>query len=283
MRPRPAGPGSCALTLAPCWTPPAAADLPPSTGDICGVHRDHSHDRDGVRPVRSRLLSVRPVRGVPVDAGRGAGLLQRELGLVRPDPLRGRAGGGARRGHVPQLRGHGHRRQPPGAGSAGVPRQHGQPPARPGPPGGAAVLPAAPHRSARGRHPRGGARPRRLVAGPRCGGPGRPGAGLAHALRRVLPPDGHAEPARQGPRGAGAARAAGALDPRAEGPGARDAAPDPGREGGHRRRPAVLHRSARGPPPLGARGPGHEVRAGRHRRGAVRGRDRSRRPRRSAA
>ena len=110
-----------------------------------------------------------------------------------------------------------------------------------------------------------------------------PRAGLAHALRRVLPPDGHAEPARQGPRGAGAARATGALDPRAEGPGTRHTPPDPGGEGSHRRRPAVLHRSARGPPPLCPRGPGHDVRAGRHRRGAVRGRARSRRPRRSAA
>ena len=61
----------------------------------------------------------RPVPGLPVDARRGAGLLQREMELVGAVALRRRARGRARPRDVPVVRGHRHRR-------------HGQGPERPG-------------------------------------------------------------------------------------------------------------------------------------------------------
>ena len=79
-------------------------------------------------------------------------------------------------------------------------------------------VPAPADRYPRGRNPRGGPGPHRLAGGPRRGGPG-PGAGLADALRRVLPAG---RPAGRGRRGAGAART---LGPRPQGPRAGNAAP----------------------------------------------------------
>jgi hypothetical protein len=101
-----------------------------------------------------------------------------------------------------------------------------------------------PRRPAGGGDPLGGPRPDRLVARTSPGRPGR-GTGLADAVRRVLPPGGPAGQARGEPRAGCAARAVGALDPRAQGPRARHPPCDRGGQGRHRGHAAVPRRPDR--------------------------------------
>ena len=217
---------------------------------------------DGVRPVQPGVPG-RPVPGVPLDARRGAGVLQREVELVGAVPVRGRPRGRDGPADVPVLRGHRHRRHREGPERPRVPARHRQPAARPDPPDDPAAAAAQPHRRAGGRGPRRGARPDRRLAAPRHRGPG-PGTGLADAERGVLRP---ARPAR-GPRaGPGAAQPVGA---RAQGPQARRLPAHPGGQGRHRRHPGLLHRPAARAARPAARGPGDPHRHRRDRRRAVR-------------
>ena len=224
---------------------------------------EHHHvTGHGVRPVQPGVPG-RPVPGVPLDARPGPGVPQREVELVGPVPVRGRAGRGDRSADVPQLRGHRHRRHGQGPERPRVPAGHRQPAARPDPPDDPAAAAPQPHRRAGRRGPAGGARAHRRLAAPGHGRPG-PGTGLAHAQRGVLRP---ARPARRPGAGTGPAEP---LDPRAEGPPARRLPPDAGGQGGHGRDPGLLHRSAARTAGPAARGPGDPPRHRADRRGAVR-------------
>ena len=213
-----------------------------------------------------------PVPGVPVDARRGAGVLQREVELVGAVPVRGRPRGRARPADLPVVRGHRHRRhrQGPEPRPASCPTSTTPATTRSAPWSSRRCCPAASpsaRTSVRGTV----RRPDRRLAAPRHRRPG-PGAGLADAERGVLRP---ARPARRPARRAASSSSAGCTSSRTASPTTPGSPPWPRPPPRASSPTSSTCCNERAPQP--ARGPGDPHRHRRDRRRAVRRRAHRRR------